>query len=162
MEPPASTDSTMPMWRPPQTIRSPGCGVLPAGCERPVRWAQSATALTAPKPWPCSPSGVPACLAAHETKYAHHGPTPEPAVAWRYSAIRGESLEPGGCSVWPTSPLAAWIIAWVPPPPAAGAVSEGEKAVLVMPGVAFAGIAADVCAPSAAWEEEDHRACGPA
>ena len=35
----------------------------------------------------------------------HHGPTPLPAVAERYSAMRGESLEPGGCSVCPTSRL---------------------------------------------------------
>ena len=33
IEPAASTDSTMPMWRPPQTMRSPGLGAtpLPAG-----------------------------------------------------------------------------------------------------------------------------------
>src|SRR3954471_11310143 len=31
---------------------------------------------------------------------------PLPAVAWRYVAIRAESLEPGGCSAWPTSPCA--------------------------------------------------------
>src|SRR4051794_27144411 len=30
---------------------------------------------------------------------------PLPAVAVRYSAMRGESLEPGGCSAWPIS---AW------------------------------------------------------
>ena len=29
-------------------------------------------------------------------------------MAWRYCAMRGESLEPGGCSAWPTS---AWAIA---------------------------------------------------
>src|SRR3954465_15403008 len=154
IEPFASTDSTSPMCRPPQTMRSPACGVLPAGSERPVRWAQSATALTAPKPWPCSPSGVPARLAAQETKYAHQGPTPEPAVAWRYSAMRGESLEPGGCSVWPTSAVGAWIMACAPPPPGGG---DGAAANAVEPiaGVAAVGAAAAVCAPSAAWKDPD-------
>src|SRR3954471_20706899 len=119
-----STDSTIPMWREPQTISSPGaaCALV-----RPVRCAQSHTALTAPMPWPCSPIGIPACLAAQEAKYAHHGPTPDPAVAARYSAMRGESLEPGGCSAWPTSALAAWSIAETPPPGAPGAPGDETK-----------------------------------
>src|SRR3954463_11910625 len=107
---------------------------------------------------------MPACLAAHETKYAHHGPTPEPAVAWRYWAMRGESLEPGGCSVWPTSALAAWIMACAPPPPAAGAGgvkagggiaagAVGVKAVVAIAAVALAGSAAAVCAPSVAEKD---------
>ena len=68
--PSASTDSTMPTCCPPHTMRSPACGGVPdaAGFQRPVRWAQEATAPTAPKPWPASPSGAPACLAAQETK----------------------------------------------------------------------------------------------
>src|SRR3954468_5364466 len=130
-----STDSTMPMWGEPQTMSSPG-----AACEvaRPVRWPQSHTALTAPKPWPCSPSGMPAWRAAHEAKYAHHGPTPEPAVAERYWAMRGESLEPGGCSVWPTSAAAAWTIAAgpVPEPPAGMAGVKPAAPVLRAPSAA--------------------------
>src|SRR4051812_35444671 len=112
--PSASTDSTMPMCWPPQTITSPACGGVPeaAGVQRPVRCAQEDTALTAPNPWPASPIGAPACLAAHETKYEHHGPMPLPAVAVRYSAIRGESLEPGGCSVCPTSAWANCSARW--------------------------------------------------
>src|SRR3954466_684399 len=67
--------------------------------------------------------GTPPWRHAHDTKYAHHGPGPgEPAVAWRYWAIRGESFEPGGCSAWPTSPAAAATIAVPLPPPAIGAV----------------------------------------
>src|SRR3954447_24893027 len=120
-----STDSTIPMCREPQTISSPGaaCALV-----RPVRCAQSQTALTAPKPWPCSPSGVPAWRAAQDAKYAHHGPTPEPAVAERYWAMRGESLEPGGCSDWPTSAAAAWTIAAGPPPPAPAATAGVKPA----------------------------------
>src|SRR3954451_12494541 len=102
----------MPMWRPPQTIRSPVCvGWVPAGIALPALCAHDQTCSTEPKPWPCSPIGTPAPRAAQETKYAHHGPTPEPAVAWRYWAIRGESLEPGGCSATPTSGLIALRIA---------------------------------------------------
>src|SRR3954469_4092811 len=64
-------------------------------------------------------TGTPACLQAHDAKYAHHGPTPGlPAVAWRYMAIRGESFEPGGCSAWPTSPAAAGTMRAPEPPPA--------------------------------------------
>src|ERR687883_199117 len=75
-------------------------------------------ASTEPDPVPPSISGTPACLHAHDTKYAHHGPGPgEPAVADRYIAIRGESLEPGGCSACPTSPAAAATIR-APDPPA--------------------------------------------
>src|SRR3954451_14593434 len=146
----ASTDSTIPMWREPQTISSPGaaCALV-----RPVRCAQSQTALTAPKPWPCSPSGIPAWRAAHEAKYAHHGPTPEPAVADRYPAMRGESLEPGGCSVWPTSALAACSMPCAPPP-GVGAPSVGEKAVVVIADVAFAPGTAAVWAPSVAWNDD--------
>ncbi len=67
--PSASTDSTMPMWVPFQTMRSPGFGGPDdAGTARPVRWPQSHAEATAPKPWPASPSGAPACWAAHETK----------------------------------------------------------------------------------------------
>src|SRR5947208_13771654 len=125
MVPFGSTDSTMPTWREPQTISSPGaaCALV-----RPVRCAQSHTAPTEPKPWPCSPSGTPAWRAAHEAKYAHHGPMPAPAVAERYWAMRGESLEPGGCSAWPTSASAAWTIAW-PGAPAAVAVVGMRVAV---------------------------------
>src|SRR5215216_7621442 len=99
----------MPMWRPPQTIRSPGLGATPgpAGTARPVRCAHAYTASTEPKPCPTSPMGAPACDAHHDRKYAHQGPTPLPAVAVRYSAIRGPSLEPGGCSATPTSACAA-------------------------------------------------------
>src|SRR5690242_8543401 len=71
--------------------------------------------------------------------------------------MRGESLEPGGCSVWPTSALAAWSIACAPPPPEPGPPtppSVGEKAVVVMPGVAFGPGTAAVWAPSAAWNDE--------
>ena len=78
-------------------------GVRAGGDRLAGRWAQAHTSSTRPKPWPESPSGTPAWRAAQETKYAHHGPTPEPAVAWRYWAMRGESLEPGGCSATPTS-----------------------------------------------------------
>ena len=33
-------------------------------------------------------------------------------MAWRYWAMRGESLEPGGCSATPTSPRTAFSTAW--------------------------------------------------
>ena len=46
MRPSGRTDSTMPMWRPSQTMRSPGCGCWPAGTARPVRCAQSQVAAT--------------------------------------------------------------------------------------------------------------------
>src|SRR3954447_12835208 len=69
--------------------------------------------------------GTPAWRAAQETKYAHHGPTPLPAVAWRYCPMRGESLEPGGCSAWPTSPRTRLTIAW---PADVGAESEAGTA----------------------------------
>src|SRR4051794_18093245 len=113
MEPLGSTDSTTPMCSS-QTIRSPGCGLRPApfGIALPVRWAQAYTSSTRPKPWPLSPSGTPAWRAAQETKYAHHGPTPLPAVACRYCAMRAESFEPGGCSAWPTSPRTRFSTAW--------------------------------------------------
>ena len=68
MRPSGRTDSTMPMWRPSQTMRSPGFGFSVGWIARPVRCAQSQVAATAPKPWPCSPSGAPACLAAQDTK----------------------------------------------------------------------------------------------
>src|SRR5207244_10175705 len=125
-----------------------------AGCAlvRPVRCAQSHTALTAPKPWPCSPIGVPACLAAHEAKYAHHGPTPEPAVAVRYSAIRGESLEPGGCSAWPTSAPAAWTIAALAFAPAPGVAAGTQPACVAGRPRAVPGTAS-VWAPRTAWNE---------
>src|SRR5690349_13674802 len=126
-EPSGSTDSTTPMCSS-QTMRSPGWGwAVAAGMALPERWAQAHTSSTRPKPWPASPSGAPAWRAAQETKYAHHGPTPEPAVAWRYWAMRGESLEPGGCSAWPTSPRTAFSTAWpafVPPPAAGGSTDE--------------------------------------
>src|SRR5919202_2327406 len=79
-------------------------------------------ASTEPDPVPPSISGPPACLQAQETKYAHHGPGPgDPAVAWRYMAIRGESFDPGGCSAWPTSPAAAATIRAPAPPAPMGA-----------------------------------------
>src|SRR3954451_22034589 len=62
--------------------------------------------------WPLSPQRILASRDAQEVKYAHHGPTPDPAVAWRYWAMRGESLEPGGCSATPTSWLTRLTIAW--------------------------------------------------
>src|ERR1700755_837463 len=106
-----------------KTIRSPGCGVTPApfGIALPVFCAHAYTSSTRPKPWPLSPSGTPAWRAAHEGKYAHHGPAPEPAVAWRSWAMRGESLEPGGCSATPTSGLTAFRIAWPAGVPVVGA-----------------------------------------
>ena len=67
MLPSAPTDSTMPMCSS-QTIRSPGCGVVPAGIALPARWPQAHTSSTRPKPWPLSPIGTPAWRAAHETK----------------------------------------------------------------------------------------------
>src|SRR4051794_33894808 len=146
----------MPMCREPHTMRSPGCGVEPAGSARPVRCAHEETALTEPKPCPCSPSGMPPFAAVHEAKNAHQGPTPEPAVALRYWAMRGESLEPGGCSVCPTSADAAWSMACTPAPPAPGAAVNAAEA---MAGVALAGATAAVCAPSTEENEVEAGAC---
>src|SRR4051794_8970799 len=97
-----------------QTIKSPGCGVTsgPFAIALPLFCAHAYTSSTRPKPWPLSPTGTPAWRAAQDVKYEHHGPTPEPAVAWRYWAMRGESLEPGGCSATPTSGRTALRIAW--------------------------------------------------
>src|SRR3954449_5110827 len=124
-EPSGSTDSTTPMCSS-QTIRSPGCGLTPApfGIALPKRCPQAYASSTRPKPWPFSPSGTPAWRAAHEVKYAHHGPTPEPAVAWRNWAMRGESLEPGGCSACPTSPRTRLTIAWPAEVPPADGTAE--------------------------------------
>src|SRR4051795_5839900 len=121
MVPSAPTDFTMPMCSP-QTIRSPGLGrPEPPGTARCACCAQAHTASTEPKPWPWSPSGLPAWRATHDTKYAHHGPTPGlPAVALRYWAILGELLDPGGDSAWPPSAWAIWTME-PPPPPAGGA-----------------------------------------
>src|SRR3954453_17198254 len=82
-------------------------------------------ASTEPEPAPPSMTGTPACLQAHEAKYAHHGPTPGlPAVAERYMAMRGELFEPGGCSVCPPSPPPVVTIAEpVPDAPAIGATA---------------------------------------
>src|SRR3954453_7844356 len=75
--------------------------------------------------------------------------------------MRGESLEPGGCSVWPTSALAAWSMAWAPPPAAPGAAA-GMKADVAIAGVAAAGAAAAVWAPSVAENDVEGVACvGP-
>src|SRR4051812_49805639 len=146
MLPSAPTDLTMPMCSS-QTIRSPGCGCAPAaGVARPLRSAQAHTSSTRPKPWPWSPSGVPAPRAAQETKYAHHGPTPEPAVAWRYWAIRGESLEPGGCSATPTSWRARLTIAW----PAGVPPDAGSGVAPVAPVAWPIRLAKDVLAPAPA------------
>src|SRR4051794_6045403 len=72
---------------------------------------------------------MPASRAAHDVKYAHHGPTPLPAVAWRYCAIRGASLEPGGCSATPTSRWTAASTAAPPPVAGAGPVGSGNAPV---------------------------------
>src|SRR3954469_4558063 len=91
-------------------------------------------ASTEPDPWPWSINGTPACVHAQEAKYAHHGPGPgAPAVAERYSPIRGESFEPGGCSASPTSEAAAARIA-EPPPAPAGATGASGLAVPIAPG----------------------------
>src|SRR5689334_10282508 len=45
--------------------------------------------------------------------------------------MRGESLEPGGCSACPTSPSAACTIAWAPP---AGATVHVGAAAAAAPG----------------------------
>src|SRR4051812_18058925 len=132
MVPSVSTWSTTPMCSS-HTIRSPGWGVTPGpfGTALPAFCAHAYTSSTRPKPWPPSPSGTPDWRAAQEVKYAHHGPTPEPAVAWRYCAMRGESLDPGGCSATPTSPLTALRIAWPAPVGAAVAVGVREAACAV-------------------------------
>src|SRR5690348_16632608 len=147
----------MPMWRLPHTIRSPGAGFEPAGIALPELCAQDQTDATEPKPWPWSPSGTPAWRAAQEAKYAHQGPTPEPAVAWRYMAMRGESLEPGGDSAWPTSPRAMLTIAWPAfvPGAAAGAapVAPNVTPVPIAPCSALSNdvvVAGDGCAAGAA------------
>src|SRR4051794_7160708 len=140
IRPSGSTDSTTPMCSS-QTMRSPACGTAPAaGMALPERSPQAHTSSTRPKPWPLSPSGTPASRAAQEVKYAHQGPTPEPAVAWRYWAIRGESLEPGGCSATPTSGRMALRIASPADPAdaggavgAVGAVGVGAFSVAVAP-----------------------------
>src|SRR4051794_36274970 len=111
--PSAPTFSTTPMCSS-QTIRSPGCGLTSEpvfGIALPDFCAHAYTSSTRPKPCPFSPNGTPASRAAQEVKYAHHGPTPDPAVAWWNCAIRGESLEPGGCSLTPTSCEARLTIA---------------------------------------------------
>src|SRR3954469_4682915 len=64
--------------------------------------------------------------------------------------MRGESLEPGGCSDWPTSAEAAWIIAATPPPPGAPAV---QPACPVAGAPSVVGAAASVWAPRTAWKE---------
>src|SRR3954469_11984902 len=50
---------------------------------------------------------------------------PLPAVAWRYCAMRGASLEPGGCSATPTSACAACRARWpaLVAPPAPGSAA---------------------------------------
>ena len=69
MRPSGSTDSTMPMWRAAPDDQVARAAASRVGwIARPVRCAQPRVAATAPKPWPCSPSGAPACLAAQETK----------------------------------------------------------------------------------------------
>src|SRR3954452_973787 len=123
-----------------QTIRSPGCGLtsLPVfGIALPAFCAHAYTSSTRPKPWPLSPNGTPASRAAQEVKYAHHGPTPEPAVAWRNWAMRGESLEPGGCSATPTSPRTALSTAWPAVVGAAAVVAAAEVPVRVAGPPAF-------------------------
>jgi hypothetical protein len=57
----------------------------------------------------------------------------------RYSAIRGESLEPGGCSAWPTSPAAAWTAV---EEPNAGAGAAAAVPITDENGCAAAGAAA--------------------
>src|SRR4051794_11817472 len=114
-----STDSTMPMCSF-HTIRSPGWGCAPRGSALPLCCAHEYSASTEPKPWPFGPTGTPDWRATQEAKYAHHGPGPgAPAVALRYSAIRGELFEPGGDSRTPTSPAAVASIFCdtLPPPP---------------------------------------------
>jgi hypothetical protein len=71
---------------------------------------------------------------AQEAKYAHQGPTPAlPAVALRYWAMRGESLEPGGCSLCPISACAAaTTLAPPPPPPTSGVAVVVAVAALVV------------------------------
>src|SRR4051812_1724921 len=157
MVPSAPTDSTTPMCSS-QTIRSPGCGVTPGpfGIALPVFCAHAYTSSTRPKPWPLSPSGTPASRAAQEVKYAHHGPTPEPAVAWRNCAIRGESLEPGGCSATPTSLLTRLRIAWPAEVGAFGASGVAAPALwswvakLVVAALAVGGVAATGAGAAAA------------
>src|SRR5262249_15186725 len=93
------------------------------GSARPVRWAQPITADTDWKPWPCSPSGSPACAAAQLADCAHHRPTPAPATALRETPIWEPSVVPGGCSLPPTGLAAARTTA-APRPAPAGAVAD--------------------------------------
>src|SRR5690348_17822637 len=93
----------MPTCSPPKRMGSPGAGAAEAGSSLPVLEAQLAISETEPSPCPFGPSGVPACAAAHDAKYAHQGwPGCAPATAERYVAICGPSFDPGGCSVTPT------------------------------------------------------------
>src|SRR3954469_15648745 len=88
-------------------------------------------------------TGTPACLQAHDAKYAHHGPTPGlPAVAWRYWAMRGESFEPGGCSAWPTSPCAIATMRAAGELPL-GAAAGATAPVALIGAVALIGVATD-------------------
>src|ERR1700755_527913 len=116
MVPSGSTDSISPTCSEPQTIRSPGAGdPWSPGIARPLRSAHSQSAPTDWNPSPSSPSGMPAWAAHQEAKSAHQGPTTAPWTALRYSVIRGDSLEPGGISAWPT-----WVRAAATAPSAAG------------------------------------------
>src|SRR5271165_4359482 len=121
MSPSGSTSLTMPTCSLPNTIRSPGWGTTPGAfaIARPALCAQDQISLTAPSPSPWGPSGVPAWRVAHDAKYAHQGaPGMAPAVALRYSAIAGDSFDPGGCSVWPIW-LSAIATIRAPEPPVA-------------------------------------------
>src|SRR4051812_29802756 len=133
MLPSERTDSTTPMCSS-HTMRSPGFGSWPddAGTARPDFCAQAYRASTEPKPWPWSPTGTPAPRASHEVKYAHHGPGPgAPAVALRYWAMRGELLEPGGCSAWPTSACAIATMRAAGELPGGAAAGEGVPGAAV-------------------------------
>src|SRR5206468_2819568 len=94
----------MPTCSPPKRMRSPGAGAADAGSSLPVLEAQLAISETEPSPCPFGPSGVPACAAAHDAKYAHQGsPGCAPATAERYVAICGPSFDPGGRTAAPTA-----------------------------------------------------------
>ena len=108
MLPSAPTDSTMPMCSS-QTIRSPGCGRgrcrRGSPCQRAGPRPTRRRRGRSPGPRRRSarrPGGRPRRRSRRTT-----GRRPEPAVAWRYCAMRGESLEPGGCSATPTSARAS-------------------------------------------------------
>ena len=58
---------------------------------------------------------------------------PLPAVAVRYSAMRGESLEPGGCSV---CPISAWASATIFAPAPVPVAETGAAAVVAPAAVA--------------------------